>query len=54
MKCTGFCNCKSYSNVYLDEDTETIKEDDDYENFENNDCDDIIDDEEDFLNNDNI
>ena len=53
MKCTDLCNCKSCSDVYTDEDVETTKEDDDYENFDDDDWDDMIDDEEDPLNNGN-
>ena len=47
-------NCKSCSNVNTDEDAETAKEDDNFENFGNDDWEDIIDDEKNLLDNDNI
>ena len=53
MKCTDLCNCKSWSNVYTDEDVEATAEDNDYENFDD-DWDDMTDNEEDLLDNDNI
>ena len=52
MKSTGLCNCKGFSNVYTDKNIETTEEDNDYENFD--DCDNIIIDDEEDLDNDNI
>ena len=52
MKSTGLCNCKGFSNVYTDRNIETTEEDNDYENFD--DCDNIIIDDEEDLDNDNI
>ena len=46
------CNCKSCSNVYTDEGVETTEEDGGYENFDDDNWDDMIDDEEDLLDND--
>ena len=54
MKCTDLCNCRSCSNVNTDEDGVTTEENDDYENFDVDDWDDMIDDEEDLLDNDDI
>ena len=48
------CNCRSCSNVNTDEDVETTKENDDYENFSNDDWGDMIHDKEDLLANDGI
>ena len=52
MNCAGLWNCKSCSNVYTNEDVETTEKDDDYENFDDDNWDDIIDDEEELLDND--
>ena len=52
MKSTGLCNCKGFSDVYTDKNIETTEEDNDYENFD--DCDNIIIDDEEDLDNDNI
>ena len=54
MNCTDLCNCKSFSNVYRDEDVETTEEEDDYENFDGDDWDDITDNEEDLLDDSDI
>ena len=55
IKWTNLWNCKSCSNVYTDEDVEITEEDDDNENFDaDDDWDDMIDDEGNFLDNDNI
>ena len=46
------CICKSCSNVNTDEGVETTEEDGGYENFDDDNWDDMIDDEEDLLDND--
>ena len=48
------CNCRTCSNVNTDEDVETTKENDDYENFSDDDWGDMIHDKEDLLANDGI
>ena len=54
MKCTDLWSCESCSNTYTDQDVETTKEDDDYENVDDDDWDDMIDDEKYLLDNDDI